>query len=43
MKKEAKKSYAKKVLKITERHFHKYGTRRMTIDELDELCGLGVH
>jgi hypothetical protein len=37
--KDANGEYVKKVLEIEERHFKKYGRRKMTLKELDELCG----
>jgi len=36
--KEAKDEYIKKVIEIDEKHMKKYGKRRMTIKELDQLC-----
>ena len=38
MKSDAKSEHVKKVLIIAERHFKKYGNRRMAIKELDALC-----
>jgi hypothetical protein len=37
--KEANDEYVKKVLWIEERHLKKYGNRKMTLKELDALCG----
>lgn len=34
-----KESYIKKILKIEEEHFKKYGHRKMSSKELDELFG----
>jgi len=34
---EVKDSYVKKILKIEEEHFKKYGYRKMSLKELDEL------
>ncbi len=33
--------YIKKILAIEKRHLKKYGYRKMSIEELDRLCGLG--
>lgn len=30
--------YLKKVLKIEEKHLKKYGNKKMSLKELDELC-----
>jgi len=38
--KEAKDEYIKKILEIDERHVKKYGNRKMTLKELDKLCGV---
>ena len=37
--KDANGEYVKKILDIEERHFKKYGKRKMTLKQLDELCG----
>lgn len=37
--KDANGEYVKKILEIDERHFKKYGNRKMTLKELDALCG----
>ncbi len=37
--KEAENQYIKKVLEIKERHIRKYGHKKMSIKELDRLCG----
>ncbi|MFA6908179.1 MAG: antitoxin [Candidatus Micrarchaeia archaeon] len=37
--KDANGEYVKKILDIEERHFKKYGNRKMSLKELDELCG----
>ena len=39
MKSDAKCEHAKKVLMIAERHFKRYGNRKMTINGLDAICG----
>jgi hypothetical protein len=36
--KQASDKYVKKVSKIAERHFDKYGKKKMSIEELDKLC-----
>jgi len=36
--KDANGQYVKKILEIEERHFKKYGNRKMTLKELDALC-----
>jgi len=36
---EVKESYVKKILKIEEEHFKKYGYRKMSTKELEELFG----
>lgn len=38
--KEANDGYVKKILEIEKKHFQKYGQRKMTIQELDKICGL---
>ncbi len=38
--KEASDKYLKKFLETEERHFKKYGNRKMSLKELDELCGV---
>ena len=38
--KEPKEEYLKKILKIDKRHMKKYGNKRMSLKELDELCGV---
>ena len=37
--KEASDEYLKKVISISENHLKKHGKRRMTLQELNELCG----
>ena len=37
--KDANGEYVKKILEIEEGHFKKYGKRKMSLKELDELCG----
>ena len=37
--KDANGEYVKKILEIEGGHFKKYGNRRMTLKELDALCG----
>ena len=39
MEKDANGEYVKKILEIEERHFKKYGNRKMSLKELDALCG----
>lgn len=39
--KEATDEYVKKLLEIEEKHFKKHGKRKMSVKELDELCGVG--
>ncbi len=36
--KDATYEYSKKVMKIADKHFKKYGNKKMSVDELDELC-----
>lgn len=38
--KDANEEYVKKLLDIDERHVKKYGKRKMTLKELDALCGV---
>ena len=38
MEKEATEEYIKKVINITKKHFDKYGNKKMTLQELDNLC-----
>lgn len=38
--KEATEIYAKKVIALANKHFQKYGSRKMTLKELDQLCGV---
>ena len=35
---EASEKYIKKVVEITDRHIKKYGYRKMSLQELDNLC-----
>lgn len=37
---EVSDEYIKKILEIDERHLKKYGKRKMSIKELDKLCGV---
>jgi len=37
--KDANGEYVKKILEIEDRHLKKYGKRKMSLKELDELCG----
>ncbi len=37
--KETKDEYIKKLIEIEKRHFEKYKNRKMTLKELDTLCG----
>ena len=36
--KEATEAYAKKIVEMANSHFKKYGRRKMSLRELDELC-----
>lgn len=36
--KDATYEYSKKVMKIADKHFMEYGNKKMSADELDELC-----
>ena len=36
--KDANGDYVKRIVAIDERHFKKYGKRKMTLKELDKLC-----
>ena len=36
--KEASEEYVKKVIKVAENHFDKYKNKKMTLQELDNLC-----
>ena len=38
--KEANDQYVKKVLETAEQHMKKHGGRKMTLKELDRLCGM---
>ena len=38
--KEANEEYTKKIIDICDRHMEKYPKRRMTLKELDKLCGV---
>jgi len=37
--KEATDEYVKKVMKIADSHFEKYSDKKMSAEELNELCG----
>ena len=37
---EASDAYVKKLLSLEEKHFKKYGRKKMSLKELDELCGV---
>ena len=39
LEKEADEEYAKKVISISNNHFKKYGHKKMSLKELDELSG----
>lgn len=41
LEKEASDQYVKKILEIDERHIKKYGSRKMSLKELDRLCEAG--
>ena len=36
--KEANEEYAKKVMQIADNHFKKYSSKKMSVDELDNIC-----
>ena len=38
--KEASEEYIKKITQMKDNHFKKYGRRKMTLKELDQICGL---
>ena len=38
--KEPKEEYLKKILEIDKKHMKKYGNKRMSLKELDKLCGV---
>jgi len=38
---EAKDAYIKKLLDIEEKHFKKYGKHKLSLKELDKICGIG--
>ena len=38
--KEAKEEYVKKILETEEKHMKKYGYKKMTLKELDKICGV---
>jgi len=38
--KEANDQYIKRLIEIDENHIKKYGNRKMTLKELDKLCGV---
>ena len=38
--KEVKEEYVKKVIEMSNQHFKKYGHKKMTLQELDKICGL---
>lgn len=38
--KEASDEYVKKINKMCDKHFKKYGYKKMSLKELDKLCGL---
>jgi len=38
MEKQATEEYAKKIIEISKNHIKKYGNKKMTLQELDELC-----
>lgn len=39
MEKEANEEYIKKIIDVTKKHFKKYGNKKMSLQELDRLCG----
>jgi len=38
--KEATDEYIKKVIEIDQRHFKKYGYKKLSLKDFDELCGV---
>ncbi len=36
--KEATEEYTKKLIELTKKHYQKYSTKKMTLQELDALC-----
>lgn len=38
--KEASEKYVQKVIIMSQEHLHKYGRRKMSLKELNQLCGL---
>jgi hypothetical protein len=38
MEKEASEEYIKKIIVLVKKHFEKYKNKKMTLQELDELC-----
>ena len=37
---EASEEYTKKVVELTNKHLKKYGVKKMSVEELDKLCGV---
>lgn len=37
---EASEEYTKKVVELSNKHLKKYGLKKMSVDELDKLCGV---
>jgi len=40
LEKESGEEYAKKIVEISKNHFKKYGYKKMSLQELDKLCGV---
>jgi len=40
MEKEASEEYIKKIIATTKKHFEKYDNKKMTLQELDKVCGV---
>nr|AQS34721.1 hypothetical protein [uncultured archaeon] len=38
LEREASEEYAKKIIEITNQHFKKYGNKKMSLQELNNLC-----
>ena len=39
LEREVTEEYAKKVITISNNHFKKYGSKKMSLQDLDKLCG----
>ena len=40
LEREATEEYAKRVITISNNHFKKYGSKKMSLQELNKLCGV---